>query len=345
MSTRTCDKCGHAFRDPSTLRRHLANKRPCAPIVDAADLPEGDQAKQHRCRYCGRAFASGVSMCRHVRQSCKIANSEEGMEKLFEHTLQRQIAQLQVQAAAHSAQMTELTSLLRGQLATASQSDGGAPRGVGPAVEHAAVVNTGPTTNIVQQVNQVTQNIIQIVPWDGDRRISVGAEQIVAAFVENARLKEYAGWSDHEMTDPERAPPYVTELLMDLTKRAHADPTARNVYLNPRRADQVLVNTKSGRWEVVPLAEASRLLFDGIAANIYQLTITSAELRKMPMEAQNAVSMARMMYHDEPEEYVARAKVPMAAHLANTTPRQSGRDANGYGRGDKDTDPKALEPR
>ena len=257
------------------------------------------------------------------------------MEKLFEHTLQRQVAEQQKQIALQSEQIAKLTLLMEKQLTLDS-----APRPAGVAAEPALVINTGPTTNNIQNIAQ--QNIIKIVPWDGDRRISVGAEQIAAAFVENGRLKEYAGWSDHEMTDPELAPPYVTELLMDLTKRAHMDPTARNVYLNPRRADQVLVNTTSGRWEIVPLAEASRLLFDGIAANIYQLTITAAELRKMPMEAQNAVSMARMMYREEPEEYVARARGPMAAHLSNTAPRQSGRDATGCSRGDKDANPKAT---
>jgi hypothetical protein len=33
-------------------------------------------------------------MYRHVRQSCKIANSDEGMEKLMDHTLARQNAEL-----------------------------------------------------------------------------------------------------------------------------------------------------------------------------------------------------------------------------------------------------------
>jgi len=322
-----CPKCGVDQKYPSVLKRHLARKTPCAPIVAAGDLPEDCRSKKYICKYCGRTFTTATAMYRHVRQRCKIANSEEGMEKLFEHTLQRQMAEQQRQIAAQSAQIAaqstqiaELASLLKGQLTLAAQEGGqganGTPRPVGLAAEHAAVVGTGPTTNIAHQnvqVNQTTNTtinanqVIQILPWDGDRRISVDAGQIAAAFAENGRLKEYAGWPDHEMVDPDRATPYVTELYVDLTKRAHADPAARNVYLNPRRADQALVQMASGKWEVLPLGETTRQLFDGITANLRRVTLTSAEMRQLPMEAQNAVSMAKMMYQGEPEEYVVRA--------------------------------------
>jgi hypothetical protein len=77
-------------------------------------------------------------------------------------------------------------------------------------------------------------------------------------------------------------------------------------YLNPRRADQVLVHKKSGTWEVLSLAEATRLLFDGV------------ERQRLPLEAQNALSMAGLLYEDEPDEYVKRAKAPMA--IADTAP-------------------------
>ena len=90
------------------------------------------------------------------------------------------------------------------------------------------------------------------------------------------------------------------------------------VYLNPRRADQALVHKKSGTWEVLPLAEATRLIFDGVAATIHHTTMTLAERRQLPLEAQNALSMAGLLHDDEPAEYVKRAKAPMAAHLVNT---------------------------
>jgi len=183
-------------------------------------------------------------MYRHIRQSCKIANSEEGMEKLLDHTLQRQMAQMR-------AQMAELTTLMKGQLTLAAP----ATQQIAQPIQHAGQVNNGAVTN--------NNTVVHIHPWDGDRRIGVELAHILAAFTDNAKLREYARMGDHELTDPAIAPPYVTELLMDLTRRAHADPAARNVYLNPRRADQALVHKKTGTWEVLPLAEATRLIFDG----------------------------------------------------------------------------------
>lgn len=171
-------------------------------------------------------------------------------------------------------------------------------------IQHAGQVNNAPVTN---------NTVVHIHPWDGERRIGVELAHILAAFTDNAKLREYARMGDHELTDPTIAPPYVTELLMDLTRRAHADPALRNIYLNPRRADQSLVHKKNGTWEVLPLAEATRLIFDGVAATIHHTTIE--ERQQLPLEAQNARSMAGLLY--ESEEYVKRAKAPMAAHLVN----------------------------
>ena len=240
-------------------------------------------------------------MSRHVKQYCRIANSDEGMEKLLDHTLQKQLAEQNAKLAEQGAQITKLTALVE-RLA-----------GAGPSatqqIQHAGQVNNGAVTNIVN-----------IHPWDGDRRIGVELAHILAAFTDNAKLREYARMGDHELTDPVIAPPYVTELLMDLTRRAHADPASRNVYLNPRRADQALVHKQSGAWEVLPLAEATRLIFDGVAATIHHTTMTAAERRQLPLEAQNALSMAGLLYDDEPEEYARRASRPMMAHLENCQP-------------------------
>lgn len=233
------------------------------------------------------------------------------MEKLFEHTLQRQIAE-------QNAKIDKLASLLERQLAIGSQGAASPKTGIyaGPAGQ----INTGPVINVAN-IAQQNNTVIQINPWDGEKRIAVDVGQIAAAFVENMRLKEYAGWPDHQLTDPELAPPYVTEFLMDLVRRGHADPSARNVYLNPRRADQVLVHLKTGQWEVLPLTEATRLLFDGVVKAAYQVMMTHAEMKLLPLEAQNAMSLAGMMYKDEPEEYVKRAKGPITAHLTNTAPQ------------------------
>jgi hypothetical protein len=244
-------------------------------------------------------------MYRHIRTRCKIANSDAGMDKLLDFTLRQQLATQSTKTDDLQAQVSELTLLLKSQLAVAPAQQANGP----------TQVYNGPVT----QTHNNT--IINIHPWDGDRQIGVDIAHIVAAFAENTRLQEYSRLGDRDLADPEIAPPYVTELLMDLTKRAHASPESRNIYLNPRRVDQVLVHKKSGSWEVLLLAEATRLLFDGVAASIHRAAMSSAERRQLPLEAQNALSMAGMLYDDEPDEYARRAKTPMMAHLENCRAR------------------------
>lgn len=238
------------------------------------------------------------------------------MVKLIDHTLQRQLAEQSREMAEMRAQVGRLTNLLEDQLIVRPRGD---PALVTQVAGNAAQVNVGPVTNMVNTTINVNQ-VITIRPWDGEKRIDVTTAQIAAAFAENARLKEYVRLEEHQLTDPEIAPPYVTELLMDLTKRAHADPAARNVYLNPRRSDQALVHMTNGRWEVMTLAEATRLIFDGVAKAMVKVTMSNDERKRLPLEAQNALAMAGLLYDDEPEEYAKRAKVPMTAHLSNTGP-------------------------
>ena len=295
-----CEKCGKIFRDATTLRRHKHRKTPCDPIIQT----NTDIKSNYLCRYCGRQFTTPQAQSRHVRHRCKIANSDEGMEKLMDHTLQRQLTEQKAITDALQEQVAELATLLKSQLALL------------PAAPQIAQVITGPGA----AVYNAPVTVINIHPWDGDQRIGIDLAHIIAAFADNTKLREYTRMGDHELVDPEIAPPYVTELLMDLTKRAHADPASRNVYLNPRRADQVLVHKKSGSWEVLPLLEATRLLFDGVAQGIQRVSRNCKEATHLPLEAQNALSMAGLLYDDEPDEYARRAKTPMAAHLENTGP-------------------------
>ena len=286
MADRTCAECGKEFAKPCYLKRHKERKTPCQPIVNPPNV------NGINCRYCGRAFTTRQAASRHIRMYCKIANSEEGMEKLLDHTLQHQIAAQAAKTDALQAQVSELTMLLKNQLSMAPVP--------------------------LQFYNaSVTNNIFNINPWDGSQRIDIDIAHIVAAFTENAKLQEYSRLGDHELTSPDIAPPFVTELLVDLTKRAHSTPEARNIYLNPKRADQVLVHKKNGTWEVLPLTEATRLMFDGVAASIHRTVMTTAEMRQLPVEAQNALSMAGMLYDEEPDEYARRAKIPIMAHLEN----------------------------
>lgn len=297
-----CKKCGASFRDSYAFGRHEARKTPCDPIIDAP--PDTDDKTVIRCKYCGREFASKHSLSRHVRHRCKIANSDEGMEKLMDHTLQRQMAEQRQATDELRAQITELTSLLKSQAIVPQQS--------------ASVIVNGPADQRVGQ--QFNIGKVEIRPWDSARAISVDIAEIAAAFAENARLQEYARLPEHSLTDPDIAPPYVTELFTDLVRRGHTDPAARNIYLNPRRADQVLVQLKGGTWEVKTALEGCRALLDGVATSVQEVTLAYEKRKQLPTEAQNALATAGLLYDEEPEAYVKRAKASLAAHLTNLAP-------------------------
>jgi hypothetical protein len=295
----------------------LARKRPCDPILERDALPEKQRDNPHRCRFCGRVYSRADNLARHLKV-CKIANSDEGMEKLLDHTLQRQLAEqkkateeMKAQNARMETQMAEMMQILRGQAAPPAQQ----VEGTG-----AAIVN-GPVT--VTQNTQVNIAKIEIHPWDTRRAVLVDAANIAAAFAENPLLREYARLSDFAMTDPDIAPPYVTEFLVDMVKRGHADPASRNIYLNPRRADQVLVHLKGGAWEVKTATEGYRALLDGVAMSIHETTLSHEKRKLLPLEAQNALAMAGLLYDEEPEEYVKRAKAALTAHLTNLAPPAS----------------------
>jgi hypothetical protein len=258
-------------------------------------------------------------MHRHMRQRCKIANSDEGMAKLMDKTLQGQMEKLQAQNAVLQQQVSELSSLVRHQLTLTGA--GGTP---GAATTINNLWAAPQTTNI-----GIVQNVqFNIVGFDRDDRIYIPVALVKAAFTENPRLVEYCRMSDDERVDAERAAPYVLEALVDLIRRAHRDPVYRNIYLDPRRADQVMVcldeegpgQKDAKKWEVRSLVEAIRLLFDGVADNLHKILITDRERAQLPFDVQSAASWVPNLYEDEPERFVKDGKAPMAAHLANTRP-------------------------
>ena len=225
------------------------------------------------------------------------------MALLMDHTLRRQVDRLE-------AQVTELTSLVRTQMRLVP----------------ATIIQHQTHIGVLQQTNVQ----VSIISFDREDRIHIPAALVKAAFTENPRLIEYCRMSEDERVNAENAAPYVLEALVDLVRRAHLDPVYRNVYLNPKRADQVIVcldehraepDSKAQNWEVRPLVEAIRLLFDGVADNLHKIVITDQERVQLPLDVQGAASWMPNLYDDEPERFVKDGKAPMAAHLANTRPR------------------------
>jgi hypothetical protein len=181
------------------------------------------------------------------------------------------------------------------------------------------VYNHAPTTTNVT-TNNITQTI-NIRPWGRgpSDHVVIPASMLRAAFTENPRLAEYCSLTDEDKVDAEQAAPYVVEALVDLVKRAHADPAARNVYLNPRRADQVLVFDET-TWKVLSLVEAIKAMFDSIAGSIHRIIVSDRERAELPFEVQASASWMPTLYKAEPEKFVAQARPQVAAHLTNMTP-------------------------
>jgi predicted nucleic acid-binding Zn-ribbon protein len=296
-SNYSCRVCGAIFADTAHLKRHLRRKNPCTPIIEKRNLSDEHKANPNRCRFCGRVYSRSDSLKRHLK-TCKIANSDAGMNMLMEHTLHRQNAELSAKVDEQNAKIDRLTVLVE-QLAVGA--------------EVAPVLNIG-------TVNTATVTI-NIIGFDREDRLNIPASIVAAAFTENPRLVEYCRMSDEERVDADKAAPYVLEALLDLVRRAHRDPLYRNVHLNPKRADQVMVCVgEDQRWEVRGLIEVIRVLFDGVADNLHRLITLDKERSQLPFNVQSAASWVPNLYEDEPERFVKDGKAPMAAHLQNTTP-------------------------
>ena len=268
-------------------------------------MPHGQRDNPNRCRYCGRVYTRPDNVTRHLK-SCKIANSDEGMEKLLEHTLTKQNQDLKNEVTEMKSQMATLTDMVSQLMEKCT---------AGAVLPAQAIQQTAGTMVNAAVVN----NIVNIHPWSSEEKLVIPASMLKAAFTENKRLIEYCRLTDEQKTDPEMAAPYVLEALIDLTKRAHADPAARNVYLNPRRADQVMVFDETS-WQVRPLVEAIRSIFDSVAGNIHRIIIRDDERKTLPLAVQSSAAWIPNMYDDEPDAYVAKARPHMSAHLLNTVP-------------------------
>jgi hypothetical protein len=322
---RVCDDCCKQFISPYLLKRHRLRKTPCRPIINI-----DTQGGHICCKYCGRLFATTQSMIRHMRQYCKIATSDEGMKKLFNHTLQRQLADQKEHTTRVEAQVADLTAMMaqlmeKTQITSsniASQNADIFVNNTGTLVNNTGTLvnNTGTLVNNTGTINSTHVNTtVHIHPWSSEEKLVIPATMLKAAFTENKRLIEYCMLTDEQKTDPEMAAPYVLEALVDLTKRAHADPAARNVYLNPHRADQVMVFDETS-WQVRPLVDAIRSIFDSVADNIHRIIVRDDERRELPLDVQSSAAWIPNMYEDAPGKYTAGAKPHMSAHLRNNVP-------------------------
>ena len=260
-----CDKCHQEFAKSQGLQRHLARKRPCITIPDAAHVATC-------CDQCGNVFSRADSLRRHKQKHCAAPIADGTRQEIDE--LRARLARLENQpnSITVNAPVTNVSC---------------------PVTNVSCPVTnvSGPVTNVVNNVS------IKIAPWGSPL-------QLTDADVE-AALATVPGIAGTP------ALPEVVAALMELVKRAHMAPTARNIHLNPKRTDQALALTTGG-WAAMPLEEATAALFDGASA--------SMAAARAPSVRQTVRMSIPVQYRTERAASVALGLRPMGAHLLNVAP-------------------------
>ena len=240
------------------------------------------------CLSCGRAFSRKDSLTRHGRR-CKIqkvpVNNSED-----------------VRFARLEQQVEELTNLVT-QVGAAGT----------PAGASSACVMNAHTMNVMQNTNTniINVNSITIAPWGSPLQLTDADVEAALATVPGI-----AGTL---------ALPEVVAALMELVKRAHVPPAARNVHLNPKRTDQALALSPGG-WAALPLEEATAALFDGASASMAalsrwdKLTPKVGQAARAPSMRQTMRATLPVQYRAERADAVQMGLRPMGAHLLNVAP-------------------------
>ena len=268
-----CDKCHQEFAKSQGLQRHLARKRPCITIPDAAQVATQVAT---RCDRCGNVFSRADSLRRHKQKHCAAPVADGTRQEIDE--LRARLARLENQpnSITVNAPVTNTVTNVSGPVTNVS----------------------GPVTNVSGPVTNVVNNVsVKIAPWGSPL-------QLTDADVE-AALATVPGLAGTP------ALPEVVAALMELVKRAHMPPAARNVHLNPKRTDQALALT-SGGWAAMPLEEATVALFDGASA--------SMAAARMPSVRQMMRTTIPVQYRAERAASVQLGLRPMGAHLLNVAP-------------------------
>jgi hypothetical protein len=163
---------------------------------------------------------------------------------------------------------------------------------------------SGPVTNVSVPITNIVN--IKIAPWGSPLQLTDGDVE--------AALSKVPGLAGTPTL------PEVVNTLMELVKKAHTQVDARNIHLNPKRADQAMALTAGG-WATLPLAEATTALFDAASARI---AIPESIQPKTPSQHQLRIHNLRTempaQYRVEKEIAVQLGLRPMEAHLANTRP-------------------------
>lgn len=297
MADRTCEQCGTSFAKPCQLLKHQQRKTPCSPIIDSVA-----GAGKTSCHFCGRSFASYTIMRRHVRQNCRIANSVDGMELLFERTLAKQ------EAAEMKALKAEVAAL-RHTVAT----QGPAPQTVNNAI-------AGDSGQIAQTGSQINNNTINIF---ADRPMALSPEVLLDAIKTCPYFHQFSQIHDDEKFSDENRH-IIHGSIMDLTALSHETPEHRNIYLSKR--DQMVmvmsaIDVNGPQWEVLPLADAVKTMVAGMSKELRNAG--GNHTIKMEIDDRGALCGLGFATLAEGDALASELRPQMVAHLQSQRLRHS----------------------
>jgi predicted nucleic acid-binding Zn-ribbon protein len=300
MVEHPCERCGKVFKAKNDWARHMNRRTPCAPIVDAVPEPG-----THLCQYCGRQFASRVNVNKHIKSSCKIAGTAAGMELLFEHTLKKQ------EAAALEAARAEIEKL---------RAENERLKRGGPAAQTYTLrtehTSAGQQVNANTGINNGTINTVVLSFSEAPTRLTT--EKMLAALRTCPGFSQYALMGDTERFDKDNRA-VVHDSIMDLTRLNHEDPLARNVYLSPNRADQVMILAGSDvgtkKWEVLQLDDALKQIIGSMSRQLRD--VGHDHSIKIDIDDRGALCGLGFITQVEEIRLAHELRKPMSAHLEN----------------------------
>ena len=278
MPAHTCPKCGKEFTDKSFYNRHINRKTPCAPVLNKEDLPEEKRDSPNRCKFCGRVFSTPANMARHMKKSCKITpreGNEGGMEKLYQHTLRKQLEQQQQKEVAQQkkmealeAQVAALTAMVTGGSQEVALLDqGSTPAKWG---ERAVVQNrlAGGEPYAAPSAKTVQAAHVTNVATGGAHNSITNIDASIGKTVNNVTINVFGAERLDKITKPQvvdllRSLGPVGENVKAIAEKAiiqaamlifsdPARPEDITCYLPNKKGDDALVHGEAG-WEVQPV--------------------------------------------------------------------------------------------
>lgn len=232
-----CPKCGASFPLPWKLKRHLARKTPCQPILDAEDIPEEKKDARYKCKFCGRVFQQDAGLSRHMKKRCKIIprnGDTSGMERLYDHFEKKRDEKVQNLERKLERVLEEMKTLK------------GEERKTVPASLASAVTEAARTANVIAKnavVDQSTKININIFGREDTSHIS---------HKEVLDILQKLGPLGSDLDTPSK------RAITSMTMRIFSDPKhPENLtcFMPNKKGKDALVHGESG-WEMMPLSLA-----------------------------------------------------------------------------------------